>query len=356
LAINIASLEWVLFFFLSVMIFIGVAIITFSFYKRKMEMEKLFWQEKVVTIISESLLTENDENAGWLRLTETDKQLLQDKKFRQCFTSEIIHAKKNFNGASILNLKNLYQSLGFDKDAALKIKSHQWHIKAKGIHELTVMGQEQYVKEIFRLTNDVHELVRNEAQCALVNFYGCKGLRFLNVIIYPISEWQQIQLLNYIYDAQAVDPKRLTKWLLSKNNSVVTFAIRLASYCNCIEVYTQIVHCLHGHDNQVKRCALEYLKKINHPGSAEEIINCYADSDTGIRLLMLSVLQETGSENQIPFLLNELNCPDNAIKLAAAKALSMIHPSGTSFFDSHSFANIYPWNAIFDQIQNERAA
>jgi hypothetical protein len=356
LAINVASLAWVLYFFLSVMIFIGISIITFSFYKRKMEMKKLFWQEKVVTIISESLLIENDENPVWLQFTEADKELLKDEKFRQYFIGEIIHAKKNFSGASVLNLKHLYQSLDFDKDAVLKMKSHKWHIKASGIHELAVMGQEQYVKEIFRLTNDVNELVRNEAQCALVNFYGFKGLRFLNVIIYPISQWQQIQLLNYIYDVHAADPKRLTKWLLSKNNSVVIFAIRLASLCNCTEVYTQIIRCLQGNESQVKQCALEYLKKINHPDSAEEIINCYAGADAATRLIMLSVLQETGTENQIPFLINELSNPDNTIKLAAAKTLSVLHPSGPSFFHSHSFAGTYPWNAIFNQIENERAA
>ncbi len=218
------------------------------------------------------------------------------------------------------------------------------------------MGQAKYAKEIFRLTNDSHELVRNEAQCALVNFYGFKGLRFLNVIIYPISQWQQIQLLNYLHDLHSADTKQLIKWLQSKNNSVVTFAIHLASLCNCTDVYKEVIESLKNSDRQVKLNAIEYLKKINRANTADEIIKCYATSERIIQLKIFSVLQETGTEKQITFLMKQLHNTDNTIKLAAAKTLSCIHPSGPAFFESHLFCDEYPWNAIFSQIENEKAA
>ncbi len=41
--------------------------------------------------------------------------------------------------------------LEFDKDSLQKIQSKKWHIKAKGIQELAIMEQVQYVKEIFDL-------------------------------------------------------------------------------------------------------------------------------------------------------------------------------------------------------------
>lgn len=344
-----------MYFFLSLMLLTFIFILIFSFYKRSLEKKKKSWLENIATIISIAIFFEND-GGEMLEIKPEDALFLKKKAFRQFFIDEIIHAKKNLSGSPIANLITLYETLHFDKDALQKITSKKWHIKAKGIQELAVMNQVKYVKEIFRLSNDSHELVRNEAQCALVNFYGFKGLRFLNVIIFPISQWQQIQLLNYLYELQSADSKQLKKWLQSKNNSVVTFAIHLASLCNCSDVYKEVIHCLENSDRQVKLNAIEYLKKINSDDTADEIVKCYATSERIIQLNILSVLQETGNEKHITFLMKQLHNTDNTIKLAAAKTLSRIHPSGSAFFESHLFSDEYPWNAIFSQIENERAA
>ncbi len=355
LIINAYSFIWVLYFFLSLMVLVFTFILFFSFYKRRLENKKKLWQENVANIISHAIFFEND-GVGKLEIKIEDEHFLKNKTFRQYFINEVIHAKKNLSGAPVGNLVNLYETLKLDKDSLQKIHNKKWHIKAKGIQELALMEQVKYVKEIFRLTNDGNELVRNEAQCALVSFYGFKGLRFLNVIMYPISQWQQIQLLNYVHDLQSADPQYLKKWLRSKNNSVVTFALRLASLYNCPEVYHEVIQCLQNPDRQVKLNALDYLKKINSDDTAGEIVKCYASSDRAIQLNILSVLQETGNEKQITFLLKQLHNTDHTIKLAAAKTLSCIHPSSSAFFQTHLFADEYPWDAIFSQIENERAA
>lgn len=349
------SLIWVLYFFLFLIVLVFISVLIFSLFKRRLEKKKKLWQENVSNIISHAIFFEND-GVDTLEIKTEDEHFLKNKTFRQYFINELIHAKKNLSGGSLTNLVNLYEKLEFDKDSLEKIHNTKWHIKAKGIQEMALMEQVKYVKQIFRLTNDNNELVRNEAQCALVAFYGFKGLRFLNVIVHSISQWQQIQLLNYVHDLQADDTKYLKRWLTSKNNSVVTFALRLASLFNCREVYNEVIQCLQNPDKQIKLNALVYLKKINSDDTAEEILKCYASSDKAVQLNILSVLQETGNENQITFLLKQLHNADHTIKLAAAKTLSCIHPSGPAFFQTHLFADEYPWNAIFSQIENERAA
>lgn len=349
------SYIWIIYFFLFLMGLVFVFILVFSFYKRRVANKKKLWEENIADIISSAILFDKDGEAMF-ELDAGNKFLFSNKTFRQYFIDEIIHAKKNLTGAPIANLINLYETLSLDKDAQKKLKNKKWFTKAKGIHELAAMGQVKYIKEIFRLTNDPHELVRNEAQCALVNFYGFKGLRFLNVIIYPLSQWQQIQLLNYVHDLPAADLKHLLKWLKSKNNSVVTFTLRLASLCNCAEVYKEVVHCLENNDRQVKLSALDYLKKINNDDTSDQIIKGYAASDKGIQLHILSVLLETANDNQIDFLMKQLHNMDHTIKFVAAKILSRIHPEGPDFFHSILFSQEYPWNVIFNQIENEKAA
>lgn len=355
LMISAYSFIWVLYFFLSIMVLLFISIIIFSFYKSKLESKKKLWRQNIADIISQAIVFGNDGTAIW-KLNADDEICFRNKNYRQYFIDDIIHARKNISGAPVANLVNCYEKLSLDKDALQKMKSKKWHVKARGIHELAVMGQLKYVKEIFRLTNDSHELVRNEAQCALVNFYGFKGLRFLNVLVYPVSRWQQIQLLNYLHDLQSAEPLLLKRWLNSKNNSVVTFAIHLSSLYNCIEVYKEVLLCLQNADRQVKLNAIDYLEKINNEDTANDIITCFSSSEKIVQLRILSVLKETGSEEQIPFLLKQLHNEDDTIKLAAAKTLACLHPSGAEFLHSHLFAGEYPWAAIFSQIENERAA
>jgi hypothetical protein len=354
LDLNTSPFIGLFYFFICLMVLVFTFIVFFSFYKRKLEKKEKIWQEIVSSVISQIIFFENDGQSPME--INVDEKLLQNSAFRQYFLNEIIHVKKNLFGEPVSNLKKLYETLQFDKDSLKKIHSKKWYIKAKGIQELAIMEQVQYVKEIFRLTNNSNELVRNEAQCALVNFYGFKGFRFLNVIMYPISQWQQIQLLNYLHDAKTTDSRQLKKWLGSKNESVVTLALRLAAFYNSFQVYDEVIKCLQHPNQQIKLNALRYLEKITVDDTAEQIIICYNSSDRIVKLTILSALEQIGSEKQIPFLLKQLHDNDDTIKVAAAKTLSSLHPSGAAFLHTHLFADEYPWKAIFSQIENERAA
>ncbi len=339
---------------LCLMVIVFTFIVFFSIYKRKLAKKEKKWLALISTIISEIIFFEEEE--GKHIEVKVEAKLLQNPRFRQCFLNEILHVKKNLFGAPVTNLKKLFELLEFDKDSSLKIQSNKWHVKAKGIQELSVMEQSQYVKQIFRLTNDPHELVRNEAQCALVNFYGFNGFRFLNILIYPISQWQQMQLLNYLHDAKTTDTQQLKKWLVSRNNSVVTLGLRLAAFYNAYDVYNNVIRCMQNPDQNIRLCALRYLTRVSEEGTADEIIKGYSSSDKNVRLRILATLQKVGDEKQIPFLLKQLQDTDDAIKVAAAKTLSVLHPLGTVFFQTHLFADEDPWRTIFSQIKNERAA
>ena len=219
-----------------------------------------------------------------------------------------------------------------------------------------MMEQIKYLKQIFRLTNNKNELVRNEAQCAIVCFYGFLGLRFLNVTTYPISQWQQIQLLNKLTEVKPENFNVIKKWLRSKNESVIVFALKLATFYNCHDVYDGVINCIESQSLHVKLNALEYLKKISKEGTAEQIIKQYSFENKIYKLSIIDALKEIGSEQQVSFLLKRLHDNDDDIKAAAAKCLSSLHPGGSAFLQTHLFADENPWKAIFLQIKNERAA
>ena len=346
-----ASIFYV-FFVLLAFLFTVLAVI--SIYKKRVAANKQQWNEIIAVIISEAIFKE-DENAP-LKLNNNTTLLLQNPAFRQQVINELILAKKNLSGTFSLSLDKLYADLELDKDSYEKLNNQFFHLKAKGIQELAVMSQVKYEKEIFWLTNHKDELVRNEAQCAVVSFSGYSGLRFLDVTPYPVSQWQQIQLLNKLNGIKPDYFDFLKKWLQSSNDSVVVFALKLSTFCNCFDVYDNIILCLQHPNMQVKLNALAYLKIMPREETPGKILECYSINDKAYKLAILDTLQYIGTEHQIPFLLKQLYDTDNDIIATAAKTLSHVHPSGAAFLQQHSFADVNPWKAIFLHIDNKHAA
>ena len=251
----------IIYLFLGLSTLLLSCIIRFAFYKRENARKKKLWQESIATIISQAIFFQDDEDE-WIDFTYKIDRLLQNVVFRNNLVDELIQAMKNLSGGSITNLKKLYNILALDNDSLDKLNSSRSHVQAKGIQELAMMGQINHVKQIFRHTNNNNELVRNEAQSALVSFYGFPGLRFLNVATHPISEWQQIQLLNKLKDTTAKNFEPLNKWMHSQTDSIKVFALKLATFYSCSDMYGNVTLCLQSSNPQVKINALEYLRKM----------------------------------------------------------------------------------------------
>jgi hypothetical protein len=340
--------------FIALLVVLFFVIAVYSVYARRRDNNKKRWEESIANLINEAIFSE-DECAFTVLQKET-KKLLKKAHFRQCCIDEIIKTRKVLSGSSCLALKQLYERLGLDKDSFNKLSGMSWQKKAKGIQELSEMEQAKYVNHIFRHTTHTNETVRNEAQCGLVSYYGFLGMRFLNVTIHPISEWQQIQLLNKLSAAKPNHTAMLTRWLRADMESVVVFSLKLASFYKNYEVYDTVMETLTNSSVKIKLHVLEYLKEVPAEDAADKIIKEYATGNKIFRLATINTLKYIGNINQVAFLLTQLNDKDDDIKAEAAKTLTSIHPSGGAFLQTYSYANISPWNAIFKQIKNELAA
>lgn len=353
--INGYPLVTIMFVFLSLLCGLLASTLIFTLYKRRIDKIKKSWENEIAVLIMKAILYTEDD--GDLKnIWSKSESLLQNNRFRQEVINEILLARKEVSGVSAANLKVVYETLGFNHDSYRKLKNKKWHIKAKGAQELAIMEQKKYVKEIFRFTNHHNMYVRNEAQCALVNFYGFLGLRFLNVTVHQISEWQQIQLLNKLNGVTPKNFEMLKKWLNSSNDSVVVFALKLCTFYHRYELYENVIACLLKTYVDVKLNVLTYMRNHFREDTASLLIDDYGFDNKTYQLAIIDTIAEIATEDQIPFLLKQLHHKDDDIKTAAAKALSMIHPSGSSFLQTHLFANENPWKSIFLQIQNDRAA
>ncbi len=334
---------------------VTVLIMYFTIRREEADIEKIAWRRSVGVVIVGVVFSEGVED-GCDAMTYEFERRLNKKGYRNYMINELIKSKRAFSGSSADSLKLLYERLNLDIDSFGKLHHYKWHVRAKGIQELGTMGQTKYRKEIFWLANDKHELVRNEAQCAMVSFFGWPGLSFLDAVEHQMSQWHQVQLLDRLGDVRPDAFEDIGKWMTSSNESVVVFAIKLATLYKWHEAYESVAKCLQSPNSRVKLSALEYLRLMPREDTSDRMIDNYYSESTGYKLAVINALEDIGTERELSFLVKELDDWDNDIKTAAANSISILHPLGNGFFTTYPFAKVKPWKEIFLQITNKKIA
>jgi hypothetical protein len=329
----------------------------YLYFKSKREKKHDKWLLISDLLIRKAVFYDDDETEDATTIPVTDRatKLMRNRYFRELLTKEIMSAKRSISGTSADNLKHLYQQLKLDKYALKNLKSRYWHIKAKAIQELTVMEMDEFATELYSYTNNQNELVRMEAQTALVQFHGFEGLRFLDIVTYPISDWQQIKLLQQL---SLVPPSDISidAWLKSANNSVVVFALKLARNYHRFELHDTIVSCLDHEDPEVRLHAIHCLCEIYTDETSDQLISRFLNECFKNQLVMVKAFQNIGSEKDILFLSSLLDDDNDEMKLCAARALAHSGKSGLISLEDQAKTGGYPLTEMVLQIKGELTA
>jgi len=342
-------------FFSSFMLLLLMYIIIALAFKNKREKDQRRWLNKINILITKAIFFDNDEFPEFhISLNNRISLLVQNTHFRQALIDELVISSKSISGTSADNLCFLYNQLGLENDSFRNLQSRFWHKKAKAIQELAVMNQVQYSTILYKLTNHKNEFIRMEAQRSMVKFHGFAGLKFLEEMTYPLSEWHQINLLKELSSLAASEFKGIDNWLKSKNDSVIVFALRLCSSYHQFDMYDKIVDCLNHSNPKVRLQAINCLKQVYENTTAWQLMRIYKNESKMHQLAILQALQEIASEDSISFLQNQIGSDDYQIKLAAARALHKTSFEGDSSLDSVNGAEQYPLREIIQQIKMEK--
>lgn len=278
---------------------------------------------------------------------------LRRRLFRQVMITELISGKKALSGTAAANLVLLYTQLGLGRDSLHKLASKKWHLQAQGIQELAIMEQRGCVTRLYRLTNAHNEVVRREAQTAIVQLYGFEGLRFLEVIDTPLSEWQQIQLLRLLQHATGIPHANAVHWLDSPNPTVRIFTLKLIAEQHLQEMAPRVLECLRDANESVRLQAIHCLRELDATDSCPTLIGAYPAEALVGQMAILDALGHIGTAAEVEFLRTELSAPDHRIKLEAARALVRIGDQGLTCLEHFPLADRSPWNEIFSQAKTE---
>lgn len=339
------------------LIVVGIAFIFLYLFRKKKRWErKVYLQKSLNGFIGEIAICESGEelnetysNPGYQSVllqfqhTESDRNLL---------ISELAETSKKFRGATMDNILWLFEKMDLRKQLLKNLQNKKWHKKAKAIQQLAYLQQKNFINIILPFTNHENDLLRTEAQIAVVKMTGFEGLEFLSKVTYPVSEWQQLRLIEELSSHRCNSLENIHDWLKSENISVVNFALRLVEIYQQFDFYEEVKTCLSHPSMSVCKNAILTISNISNETTADLLVACFAGYDASIQMEILKILQSNGTESQLSFLFSILNHPDDSYKLQAAKAILQISDTGMPAIEGLIDRDSFPWNVILPQIKN----
>lgn len=234
---------------------------------------------------------------------EKAKQLntkyLGNKRHARIITNELIHLANTFSGESKNNLNEIYVKAGFLEYSENKIKSGHWESVAQGIREIAAMKTNTVTEYVKHLRKSTNRLIAENAQLTLVKIKGFGGLDFLNEIQEPVSDWQQINLIEALKEYATASVPDFTKWLESKEKSVVLFAIRLIRYFKKIDNGERLIPLLKHKDDKIKAAAIQTLTEFGNRQILDQLIDSYTRESHTIQIEIIKAYASLADSNTI---------------------------------------------------------
>lgn len=253
---------------------------------------------------------------------------------RKILSQQIIQLHKNLSGDSAVQLKELYLKLNLHTDSYKNIYSSDWQENIHGIRELTEMNITEAAREIGHLTHSEYEIVRIEAISALVELIKFNALNYFEHRKQPMSEWEQLMIMEKLKHLDRRDIPDFTKWLNAHNLSVKIFAVKLIHRFEQFQNIDQLIKLLDSPDEDIKKAVIEALGDLLVIQSVKKLLSIYDSSSRAIQLEIIKTFSKIGGTKELPFLQSLVVSDDYEVSLAASRAIKAINHTNL-----HEFRN-----------------
>jgi hypothetical protein len=256
------------------------------------------------------------------------RKIASDDYRRQVLIDEMIDVSVNLKGDSEEKLKKLYMELSLDVDSLARARSRKWHKKIKGFRELAFMGIRDGNEEMNRVLNSRNEILRMEAQIALVHLSDENHFDFLSQMKKPFSLWEQITLHDLIIQHEIPVPD-FQKWLSSPNPTVVMFALRMIREFKQKEAEPEIRKALLHRDQRVSQLAVEVAGDLDLRSTLETMKRMYKFQEYNNCLEIVKSMGKMPEQSMLGFLKLVLDKEDDVqLQIEAVKAIENLGEIG----------------------------
>ncbi len=249
------------------------------------------------------------------------RSIASDTYRRQALIDQMIDVSVNLKGDAEEKLCSLYLYLGLDRDSINRANDYRWHKKIKGFRELAFMNIKDANNAIYKALNSKNEILRMEAQIALVRLTDDDPLSFLFQLTRPFSLWEQITLHELIiqHDLPIPDFKKLLK---ASNPTVVMFALRMIREFKQKDAEDDVRDTLEHSSPEVRKLAVQVAGDLEMRSSLEIMKRMYKSQDYNTCLEIIRAMARMPDPSLMGFLKLVLDKEDDVqLQIEATKAI-----------------------------------
>ena len=240
----------------------------------------------------------------------------------------MIDVSINLKGEESKKLISLYKHLDLDKDSLARARNFRWHKKIKGFRELAFMNIKDANNQIYKALNSSNEILRMEAQIALVRLNDEDHFEFLSHLKRPFSLWEQITLHDLIIHHEIPSPQ-FKRWLLSPNDSVAIFALRMIREFRQLEAEPDVKDTLGHKSSPVRQLAVQVAGDLQFRSTLGVMKKMYKNEEYKTCLEIVKSMGKMPDISMLGFLKLVLDKEDDVqLQIEATKSIENMGEEG----------------------------
>jgi hypothetical protein len=258
------------------------------------------------------------------------REIASNRFKRQILINQMIDLSINLKGKIKEVIKELYIEMGLKRDSLEKAFSKKWHENVKGFRELAFMNIRDANERILECLNSRNEIVRMEAQIALVRLSDSNPYHFLHYLEKPLALWEQITLHELLIQHELKVPA-FKQWFESENTSVVIFALEMVSWFKQKRSGSEVIR-LFSHENaEVRHTAFKVSGDIGLKTALPALKKIYHQETYRNKMAILDTFARVPEERYLPFLKSVLDDEEDVqLQILATKAMENTDEPGIS--------------------------
>lgn len=247
---------------------------------------------------------------------------------RKILIDQMIDLSINLTGEAKEKLQNLYFLLKLDKDSINKAYNRKWYIKVKGFQELAFMNIPNANDEIINSLHSYNDIVRMEAQLAMVRLNHDDPFGFLDLLEKPFTLWEQLTVYETIMFHNLPIPQ-FDRWLFSKNKSVVMFSLRMIDIYKQMETYKNLFWMLVNDDEEIRQFTIHVLGNLKIKDALHHLKRLYKGETYVNKITILQAFAKIPDDSVLNFLKLVIDKEDDVqLQIEAAIAIHNMGETG----------------------------
>ncbi len=242
--------------------------------------------------------------------------------------NQMIDLSINLSGEAKEKLGKLYRDMKLEQDSINKVYDPKWHIQVKGFRELAFMDITSANDKIRQSLKSKNNILRMEAQLALVRLNKNDPFGFLDHLKYPFTLWEQLNVHELITFHNLPIPD-FSRWANSSNKSVVIFSLRMIQVFKQQSAAPALIQSLEHPDKDIRHMAITVCGEIQLREALPHLKRMYKEEGYANCLAIVQAMGKMPDEMMLSFLKLVLDKEDDVqLQIEAAMAINKMGEVG----------------------------